>query len=137
MGVRAGWCEQDDSFPGVEFGVVANGNDLVSFADGDDDASGWPGDVSGATAERGRAGGDGDLDDLVAAERCAWRVCERFGVLGGEVGCDGAVLDLGGGGADAGGECLEYILAGDPAFEVPAVVGDDGQPVVVVQGELA
>jgi hypothetical protein len=70
---------------------------------------------AGAAAERGRLGGDGDLDDLIAAERCVGRVGECFGVLGGEVGCDGAVLDLGGGGAHAGGEQLEYILAGDPA----------------------
>ena len=93
-------------------------------------------DVAGAAAERGRVGGDGDLDDLVAAERSAGRVGECFGVLGGEVGCDGAVLDLGGGGAHAGGERLEHVLAGDPALEVLPVVGDYGQPVVVVQGEL-
>src|SRR5450755_3230054 len=133
MELRGGWCEEDDSLAGVEFGVVANGNDVVSLADGDDEASGWPGDVAGAAAECGRLGGDGDLDDLVAAERCAGHMRECFGVPGGEVGCDGAAVDLGGGGAHAGGERLEHVVAGDPALEVPPVVGDHRQPVVVVE----
>ncbi len=92
-----GWREEDDPFAGVEFGVVANGSDLVAFADGDDQASGWPGDAAGLPAERGRVAGDRDLDDLVAAERCAGGVGKGFGVLDSEVSCDGAVLDLGGG----------------------------------------
>ena len=115
--VGGGWCEEGDSFPGVELGVVSEGNALVSVGKGDDEASGWPGDVVDATAERGRSGVDGDLDDFVAGEWCAGRVGERCGVGDCEVGCDRAALDLADGGAHVLVECLEHVAAGDPALE--------------------
>ena len=83
-------------------------------------------------AERGRSGVDRDLDDFVAAEWCGGRVGECFGVGGGEVGCDRAVLDLADGGAGVLGERLEHVVAGDPALDVFPVVGDHRQPVGAV-----
>ena len=121
-----GWCEEGDLFSGVELGVVAKRNALVSLGDGDDEASGWPGYGADGTAERGRSGVDGDLDEFVAGEWCGGRVGECFGVGGGEVGCDRAVLDLADGGAHVLGERVEHIVAGDPALEVLPVVGDHG-----------
>ena len=60
-----------------------------------------------------------------------------LGVVDGEVGRDCAALDLSGRSGDAVGERAEHVVAGDPALQVLAVVGEHRQPVVAVEDELA
>jgi len=90
-----------------------------------------PGDVAECPSGGGRARGDGDFQDLVAAQR-GGRLAE---IILRAVGL--RLRGAGPGGMHVAGHGLQHVLAGDPALQVLPVSSQHRQAVAAVEFQLA